>query len=115
MAEGASGYSRRAYLGTLAMLALALAFPIALMVLNPTLMFERGWEQYLGTSIYLWAVITLSRELVRLWGNEKAFAEAPGLLAMWTKAVESPGPGRAETPNADESDQRLLPTRLRQL
>ena len=62
VAGGGSG-SRRAYLGTLALLALALAFPIGLMVLNPTLMFERGWEQYLGTAMYLWAVLTLAREL----------------------------------------------------
>ena len=34
------------------------------MVFNPTLMFERGWEQYVGTAIYFWAVLTLGRELL---------------------------------------------------
>ena len=69
--------SRLSYPGTLAMLALALAFPIGLMVLNPTLMFERGWEQYVGTAIYLWAVLTLSRELLRLRRDETVFVDAP--------------------------------------
>src|SRR4051794_11167096 len=80
MASSAHGTSRLAYPGTLAMLALALLFPIALMVFNPTLMFERGWEQYVGTAIYIWAVLTLSRELFWLWKNERAFDEAPNLL-----------------------------------
>ena len=44
---------------SLVLLAIACVFPIALMIFNPTLMFERGWEQYLGTSIYFWAVIAL--------------------------------------------------------
>ena len=57
------GTSRFAYPGTLAMLALAFAFPITLMVFNPTLMFERGWEQYVGTGLYFWAVIALGRKL----------------------------------------------------
>ncbi len=67
MPSGAHATSRLAYPGTLAMLALALAFPIALMIFNPTLMFERGWEQYVGTAIYFWAVLALGRELARLW------------------------------------------------
>ena len=66
--------------GTVTMLVLALLFPVGLMVFNPTLMFERGWEQYVGTGIYFWAVLTLSRELHRLWRNEQAFDDAPALL-----------------------------------
>lgn len=93
--------SRWAYPGTLALLALALAFPIALMVVNPTLMFERGWEQYAGTSFYFLAVLVLVRELLRLWGDERAFAAAPALLA---------DPGAI-----DPEDRRLLPARLRAL
>src|SRR5436305_3689905 len=102
--------SRLSYPGTLAMLGVACAFPIALMVLNPTLMFERGWEQYVGTAIYLWAVVTLSRELRRLWTNEQAFADAPDLLARSTSgSVES-----TAAPLLADSDERLLPARLRQ-
>ena len=90
-----------AYSGTFAMLGMALAFPVALMVFNPTLMFQRGWEQYVGTSIYVWAVVALGRELLRIKRNEPAFAEAPGLL---------------DAPAAiPESDRRVLPTRLRGL
>ncbi len=95
------GGKKTAYLVTLAMLGLALAFPIALMVLNPTLMFERGWEQYVGTAIYIWAVLTLSRELLRLWKDERAFAEAETL--------------RAHPETIAEDDPRLLPGRIRGL
>jgi biopolymer transport protein ExbB/TolQ len=109
-----------------AMLVLALLFPIGLMVFNPTLMFERGWEQYVGTGIYLWAVLTLSRELLRLWLNERAFREAPDLLKRVNivaarKAAEpagaGPGTGAGSTAPAEVSDdeRRILPRRVRQL
>ena len=59
MARSAHDSPRMGYLAALAMLVLAVLFPIGLMVFNPTLMFERGWEQYVGTAIYFWAVLTL--------------------------------------------------------
>jgi len=93
--------SRFAYPGTLAMLGLALAFPIALMIFDPTLMFERGWEQYVGTAIYAWAVFALANELHRCWTNEKAFAAAPSQMA--------------DPSTIDEGERRILPARLRQL
>jgi biopolymer transport protein ExbB/TolQ len=83
------------------MLGLALAFPAALMIFNPTLMFERGWEQYVGTAIYAWAVLALGNEIFRLWSNEKAFDSAPAALAD------------PATITAD--DRRILSMRLRQL
>src|SRR3974390_1408377 len=90
-----------AYRVTLAMLVLALAFPIGLMVFNPVLMFERGWEQYVGTAIYLWAVLTLVRELWGLWRNELGFSDAPRLLqyvgAMLRRGPGA-GPGPGQTP-----------------
>ena len=101
MSRAAHSMSRFAYPGTLAMLGLALAFPIALMIFNPTLMFERGWEQYVGTAIYAWAVFTLGNELFRLWSNEKTFADAPSHLA--------------DPATIAEGERRLLPGRLRQL
>ncbi len=100
--------SRLSYPGTLAMLGVACAFPIALMVFNPTLMFERGWEQYVGTAIYFWAVATLGRELVRLWRNESAFAEAAGWLGAKGEGPIKPGA-------IAEADRRVLPGRVRQL
>ncbi|WZP00085.1 MotA/TolQ/ExbB proton channel family protein [Isosphaeraceae bacterium EP7] len=93
--------SRLAYPATFAALALALAFPISLMIFNPTLMFERGWEQYVGTLIYGWALIALTMEVLRLRREERAFAEAPSMLAR---------PGDVST-----ADGRVLPSRLRQL
>lgn len=104
----AYGTSRLSYPGTMAMLAVAIAFPIALMVFNPTLMFERGWEQYVGTAIYFWAVVALGRELIRIWRNEPAFAESSGWLASGSTALIKPGA-------IDSSDRRVLPSRVRQL
>ena len=97
---------RLAYLATLAMLVLALAFPIALMVFNPTLMFERGWEQYVGTSIYFWAALTLARELRRFWREERAFRRAPALLDAWAEPDPDQEPG---------DDASILSGRLEQL
>src|SRR4051794_3903820 len=101
MSRSAHSTTKFAYPGTLAMLGLALAFPVALMIFDPTLMFERGWEQYVGTAIYAWAVLTLGNELFRLWSNEKAFADAPRHLA--------------EPASIDGGDHRVLPSRLRQI
>ncbi len=92
---------RLAYPATLALLLVALAFPFALMVFDPTLMFQRGWEQYAGTGFYLWAVLTLIFELTRLWRNEGAFEDAGDLLDA---------PARI-----DASERRTLPARLRHL
>ena len=93
--------SRLAYPATFGALALALAFPVALMIFNPTLMFERGWEQYVGTFIYGWALVALAVEVLRLRREERAFAEAPAML-------DRPG-------SVDRADARILPSRLRQL
>jgi biopolymer transport protein ExbB/TolQ/uncharacterized protein YukE len=112
MPSGAHGASRLSYPVTLAILGLALAFPIALMVFNPTLMFERGWEQYVGTAIYAWAVLTLTTELARLWRNERAFDDAPALLK---KALAPADDKKPAANRADEDDRRLLPSRIRQL
>jgi biopolymer transport protein ExbB/TolQ len=115
MASSTHGTSRLAYPGTLAMLALALLFPVGLMVFNPTLMFERGWEQYVGTAIYFWAVLTLSRELLWLWKNERAFAEAPSLLKHVTTSPAAPPAGGAIARKIDPAERRILPARIRQL
>jgi biopolymer transport protein ExbB/TolQ len=95
------------------MLGLALAFPVALMIFNPTLMFERGWEQYVGTSIYLWAVLTLAFELARTWKNERAFAEAPAWLSR--DDPQTPEAGFAPAVPIAEDDRRVLAARIRQL
>jgi biopolymer transport protein ExbB/TolQ len=114
MPSGAHGTSRLAYPGTLAMLVLALLFPIALMVFNPTLMFERGWEQYVGTAIYIWAVLTLARELAWLWKNERAFDVAPSLLKHVTAGPDA-GQGGTIARKIDADERRFLPARIRQL
>lgn len=120
MPSGTHGNTRLSYTATLAMLGLALAFPIGLMVFNPTLMFERGWEQYVGTAIYFWAVLALGRELRRLWVNERAFDEAPALLEQ-VLSNSAPREGNASEPAAQVAqliapdERRVLPSRLRQL
>jgi len=105
------------YVGTVALLVLAFLFPIGLMVFNPTLMFERGWEQYVGTGIYFWAVLTLSRELIRLWRNEQAFEEAPALLKRINASLAPAGTkvATAQAHSSSDDDERILPTRVRQL
>ena len=99
--RAAHATTKVAYPGTLAMLALALGFPAALMIFNPTLMFERGWEQYVGTAIYAWAVLALGNELFRLWANEKAFDSAPA--------------GLDDPATIAPDDRRILSMRLRQI
>ena len=124
MARSAHDSPRLGYLVALTMLILALLFPIGLMVFNPTLMFQRGWEQYVGTAIYLWAVVTLGRELWRLWRNEKAFEEAPRLLqyigGALKRGVTVPGTGQGASEVSSlaaglVSDGRILHVRVRQL
>jgi hypothetical protein len=86
---------------TWGLLALALALPIGLMIFNPTLMFDRGWEQFLGTGIYLFATVTLGGILLGVRRDERAFAEA----RSWLDRPDEIAPG----------DTRTLPTRVRQL
>jgi biopolymer transport protein ExbB/TolQ len=120
MSDSAHGSGKLAYSVTLLMLGLALAFPIGLMVFNPTLMFERGWEQYVGTGIYFWAVLTLTRELLGLWRNERAFEQSPALLTAISAAADRV-PAMAAAPPAPRSkaiaadDARILPVRVRQM
>ena len=105
------------YASTVTMLVLALLFPVGLMIFNPTLMFERGWEQYVGTGIYFWAVLTLGRELWRLWRNERAFEDSPALLKR-VHAAMAPVNARdaSQNPRAGfDEDDRILPGRIRQL
>ncbi len=113
MSNDGTGAPRAAYLATAGLLALALLFPVALMVFDPTLMFERGWEQYVGTGIYFWAVLTLAGELRRLWREERAFEEAPALRKYLDAQVA--GDGRVVAAERIEADPRALPARVRQL
>ncbi|AMV38151.1 MotA/TolQ/ExbB proton channel family protein [Planctomyces sp. SH-PL62] len=116
MAKESSDSPKAAYVAASAMLTLAILFPIALMIFDPTLMFERGWEQYVGTGIYFWAVATLAVELRRLWRDERAFDEAPALLRYVAAMLRS---NATEAPTAEAqaiaADGRVLPVRVRQL
>src|SRR5271166_2231908 len=125
MARSATDSPRLGYLAALALLVFALLFPIGLMIFNPTLMFERGWEQYVGTAIYIWAVVTLGRELWWLWRNERAFEDAPRLLQYIGSALrrenwgpdagQGPGEGSGALVAAVTGDGRVLHVRVRQL
>ncbi len=111
MSKDGSGSPKAAYLAAAAMLTLAFLFPVALMIFDPTLMFERGWEQYVGTGIYFWAVLTLAGELRRLWREERAFEEAPALKAHLDASLR----GDAAAIGGLAEDARTLPARVRQL
>jgi biopolymer transport protein ExbB/TolQ/uncharacterized protein YukE len=117
MARGTHGTQWVEYVVTAVMLVLALLFPVALMIFDPTLMFERGWEQYVGTAIYFWAVVTLGRELYGLWRNERAFEEAPELLKRVNVAANRKTPRDVSSSLAEipEDERRILPRRVRQL
>src|SRR5438309_725985 len=118
MARSAHDSTRMGYLFTAGMLVLAVLFPVGLMVFNPTLMFERGWEQYVGTALYLWAVVTLGRELWRIWRNEKAFEDASRLLQYVGGMLSRKGSDPADHSGlaaAIGNDGRILPVRVRQL
>jgi biopolymer transport protein ExbB/TolQ len=117
MAKSAQDVHWTGYAGTATMLVLALLFPVGLMIFDPTLMFERGWEQYVGTGIYFWAVVTLGRELVRIWRNEQAFDDAPLLLKRVNAALARGGSGEGSslTSAVADDDSRILPLRVRQL
>lgn len=124
MARSAHGSPRMGvgYLAASGMLVLAVLFPIGLMIFNPTLMFKRGWEQYVGTAIYFWAVLTLCRELWRLWRNERAFEDASrllqyvgGMLRRNGKVEASSAPDHTALASAISSDGRILHVRVRQL
>ena len=117
MAKSAQGSQWTGYAGTVTMLALALLFPVGLMIFNPTLMFERGWEQYVGTGIYFWAVVTLTRELFRIWRNEQAFEDVPALLKRLHAAIArgSSRDGSVLSSVIADDDSRILPLRIRQL
>ena len=117
MAKSAQASQWAGYAGTVTMLVLALLFPVGLMIFNPTLMFERGWEQYVGTGIYFWAVVTLGRELVRLWRNEQAFEDSPRLLKRVNAAMArgSARDGSQSSSVISDDDDRILPLRIRQL
>jgi biopolymer transport protein ExbB/TolQ/uncharacterized protein YukE len=117
MAKIAQASQWTGYASTVTMLVLALLFPVGLMIFNPTLMFERGWEQYVGTGIYFWAVVTLSRELWRLWQNERAFDDSPALLKRVNASIAR-GSSRDASQSSSvlfDDDDRMLPLRIRQL
>ncbi|WP_250846732.1 MotA/TolQ/ExbB proton channel family protein [Aquisphaera insulae] len=116
------------YFAATVMLVLAVLFPIALMVFDPDLMFRRGWEQYVGTGIYFWAVFTLARELRTLWQNEQAFADAPRLLQYIGGMLQKARRQAADGENASDgpaapsplaaavaNDGRILHVRVRRL
>jgi biopolymer transport protein ExbB/TolQ/uncharacterized protein YukE len=117
MAKSAQALQWTGYASTVTMLVLALLFPVGLMIFNPTLMFERGWEQYVGTGIYFWAVVTLSRELWRLWHNERAFDDSPALLKRVNASISrgSSRDGSQSSSALFDDDDRMLPLRIRQL
>ena len=104
-----------------AMLVLALLFPIGLMIFNPTLMFERGWEQYVGTGIYFWAVLTLGRELLGPLAQRAGLRGGARAAQAGERRHGPPGRrGDGSAPVATDAamsddERRILPRRVRQL
>ena len=74
------------------MLAIAIAFPICLMVFNPTLSCSSGVGSNMSarrSTSGPW--LPLGRELIRLWRNESSFAEGPGWIGSKGEGLIKPG------------------------
>lgn len=103
-------------------LGVAAAFPVGLAVFNPTLMFERGWEQYAGTGLYLVALGALAGRLRQFWQEEEGLEDAGRRLKLLVgqqaaARVNQPngrGPGEL-TPEKRPSARTLAEARLEQL
>lgn len=114
-----------AYLWCVATLIAAVALPISLAVFNPTLMFERGWEQYAGTSLYLVALGLLAAHLRRFWREEQGLAQADAQLSSLfrpapvnrTVGIATPGATAAAPvrPVVTEAGDSIAQRRLHQL
>ncbi|MFM1802598.1 MAG: hypothetical protein RJA81_1950 [Planctomycetota bacterium] len=72
------------YLSMIAALVVALSLPVGLAVFNPTLMFERGWEQFAGTGLFLVALVALAGRLSHFWKEEKGLMRANARLRTLT-------------------------------
>jgi biopolymer transport protein ExbB/TolQ len=83
------------------LMGLAGLFPVALAIVDPALMFERGWEQYVGTGLYFVALSIMVRETLRARRDDRAFLDAKRWLD--------------EPSSMDAQDDRPLARRLRQL
>lgn len=73
------------YLSMIAVLIVALGLPVGLAIFNPTLMFERGWEQFAGTGLFLVALAALSGRLNHFWNEEKGLMRAHARLHALTR------------------------------
>lgn len=103
-------------------LGLAAAFPVGLAVFNPTLMFERGWEQYAGTGLYLVALGALAGRLRHFWQEEEGLEDAGRRLKLLVgqqaaaRVSQPNGRGVGElAPEKRPSARTLAEARLEQL
>jgi len=90
------------YLSMVAALASGVALPVGLAIFNPTLMFERGWEQFAGSGLFLLAIAALSARLLGFWREEKGLLRADEHLEkqMRLRAVTSQVSIRGQTEQA---------------
>ena len=88
-----------AYFWCIATLVAALALPISLAVFNPTLMFERGWEQFAGTGLYLVALGLLAVHVRRFWREEAGLARADARLRTLFQPQPAIRPAVIATPS----------------
>ena len=105
-ARGRRGRSRSRG-GLIASTLAAALLPVALMVAQPTLMFERGWVQFAGVVVYWFGLALLGRILWRLHVEEVGFQRADA----WERAADLGEIARSIPPD----DPSELARRLRQL
>jgi biopolymer transport protein ExbB/TolQ len=103
----------------------ALSLPISLAVFNPTLMFERGWEQYAGSGLFLVALALLTVHLRHFWLEEQGLKRADQRLKTLFAAAQrektaagtltGPALTLAARPTTDDPGSSLAERRLHQL
>jgi biopolymer transport protein ExbB/TolQ len=89
------------YLSMVVALVAAVGLPVGLAVFNPTLMFERGWEQFAGSGLFLLAIAALSARLWSFWREEQGLIRAGESLNTFTRRRQSASPQVAIRPGGE--------------
>lgn len=92
---------RLPYISMIVALVAALSLPVGLAIFNPTLMFERGWEQFAGSGLFIVAIFTLGGRLNHFWREEKGLIRAHARLHTLTRIKPAAAAGMTGKPQAE--------------
>jgi len=97
------------YLSMVVALVAAVGLPVGLAVFNPTLMFERGWEQFAGSGLFLLAIAALSARLWSFWREEQGLIRAGDSLNSFIRRRQAGSPQVAIRPGVEPIASLPLP------